>query len=471
MRWLRSERVWLVSAFVLHVAVTLWVSLHHEPWFDEADPWLLMRDATPAKMLHSSANRGVPLLWEMTVLPFARLGFPYLAQQLLNLVYVWGAVLLFLRSRAFSTPVKVLFALSYYPAFEFAVIPRPYGLQMLLTFAMAEAWKTRHERPVRLGVLAALLANTTTMGLVTAAIAGAILLWERVSWKGLGIMVAGGLAAAVQLWPRPEGQKLHMTTRLDTVWFAITSTFFPGYRLEDFVGGALIILVILFYGISRRWAPPLFLGSILTALLCIYVFVWMGGLRHAGVMLVVVLAAVIVADAYGAYRRERLLMAALAVSFAFSIYPAWDSWRLETRAAFSGSVEVADYLRTSGLAANATLVVPTPFYISPLVHLPGVKLWDPLRERSFTFVRWDYEDWALAAVPLEMLVRRTETQMRGRRWVLITHRQLPEAMRGRFRLLFRTKADVWHRVAEKYWIYEPMAAGVERPGRSGPEPD
>src|SRR3712207_6855820 len=41
----RSTRIVLASAFALHVAITLWTALHHEAWFDEADPWLLMRDA------------------------------------------------------------------------------------------------------------------------------------------------------------------------------------------------------------------------------------------------------------------------------------------------------------------------------------------------------------------------------------------------------------------------------------------
>lgn len=450
-----AEKAWLTLAFVLHIGITLWVSLHHEAWHDEADTWLLVRDATPADMLQAASNAGVPMLWHLTILPFARAGFSYVALQMLNLVYVWGAVFLILRSRAFSTPVKVLFALSYYPAFEFGVIPRPYGLQMLLTFAVAEAWRTRHERPMRLGVLVALLANTTALGLVTAAIAGALLLAERVSWRGLVIMVAGGLASAAQLWPREGRHMSPFVPRLETLWFSIGSMFFPDWRVEDAIGPGLIVLGTIFYGISRHWKPPFFLATVLAAILQIYIFIWMGGLRHAGVLLLIALAAVIIADAYGPYRRERLLMAALAVAFAFSIPTAVRSWMDETRYAFCGSREAGTFVRESGLDRNGTtLVAASPFTLSFLVYAPRAKLWHPFREEHGTYLLWTRRELIPRKVP--DVVELARTQMGSRPWVLVTSQELPENLRDRFRLLHRTRQPIWKRQAEAYFFYEPL---------------
>jgi hypothetical protein len=457
MRWIRSERAWLTLAFVLHVAITFWVAVHHEVWADEGDPWLLMRDADAATILRAASNGGVPLLFHVTLLPFARAGFPYFAQQFLNLLYVWGAVALLLRSRAFSTPVKVLFAFSYYPAFEFSVVPRPYGLQMLLTFAMAEGWRERRERPVRLGVIVALLANTSTLGLITAAVAGALLLWERIPWRGLAIMVLGGLVAAAQLWPREGRQQVYTLVQLDTVWFALASMFFPDMRIEDAVGGAVVVLGIIFYGISRNWKPVVFLGTVLTALMLIYVFIWMGGLRHAGVLLVVALAAIWIADAYGPYRRERLLMAALAVAFVYSIVPAYRCWVAETKYAFSGSREVATYIRQTGLDEKAILVSHSLFWTSPLVYLPKAKIWYPARAGFGTYGTWERADYTYAQVPLESVLTRAHAQLKGRKWVLLVHRELPEKVRPGYRLLYRTKEPIWRMFAEQYLIYEPLS--------------
>ena len=443
---------------MLYAGITLWTTLHHEPWRDEADPWLLMRDADAPTMLKAAANGGTPLLFHLTVLPFARLGLPYLSLQLLNLLYVWAAVALMLRSRAFPAVVKILFAFSYYPAFEYSVVARPYGLQMLLTFAMAEAWRERQARQLRVAVIVALLANTTLPGLVTAAVAGAILLIERIGWRPVGVMLAGGLLAVGQLWPREGRQAVYSLVQLDTVWYTLASMFFPDARIEDAVGPAIIVLALVFFGISRKWQPVTLLAGAGTVIMLIYVFVWMGGLRHAGILTFLTVAAVWIADAYGPYRRERLLMAALAVAFAWSIVPAYRCWIDETRYAFSGSREVAAFLEDSGLDRDAVLVAPGMFWTSPLPYLPGVRIWYPVPGRYGTYGTWESRDYEHAKVPVTIALAAARQQLQGRRWVLLTHGELPETERKRYRLLFQTKVPIWRMTAEKYRVYEPVGS-------------
>ncbi|HEX8619090.1 MAG TPA: hypothetical protein VF911_16030, partial [Thermoanaerobaculia bacterium] len=278
---------------------------------------------------------------------------------------------------------------------------------------------------------------------------------ERVPWRGLAVAVAGGLIAVAQLWPREGRQQVYSAVQLDTVWFAVASMVFPSMRIEDAIGGALVILGILVYGISRRWTAVVFLAATMTALLLIYVFIWMGGLRHAGILLVVALAAVMIADAYGPYRRERLLMAALAVSLAYSLLPAWNAWVAETKYAFSGSREAAAYIRKAGLDRNAVLVSHTLLWSSPLAYLPDAKIWYPARGRFGTFSRWERSDEELARMPLEAVLERARMQFRGRRWVFIGNTELPAPLRREYRLIYRTSEPIWSRLEEQYWIYEP----------------
>jgi hypothetical protein len=200
----------------------------------------------------------------------------------------------------------------------------------------------------------------------------------------------------------------------------------------------------------------LFLWITWTILVLVYVFVWMGGIRHAGLLLVLVLAAVWIADVYGPYRRERLLMAALAVSLAWSIVPAWQSWVAETRDAFSGSKEVAAFLRSEGLDRNAVLVSHAMFWTSPLVYLPEAKIWYPAALKYGTYGLWQRRDYELSKVPRETVLRLAERQLRGRRWVFLTHGKLPETEQKRYRLLFETKVAVWGMTAERYRVYEPV---------------
>lgn len=457
----------LAAAFLVYAALTLWVTLHHEPWRDEADPWLLMRDGDAVSIFRAASNRGVPLLFEAVTWPFARLGAPYLAQQLLNLVCVWAAVALLFRSPAFPTVVKVLIAFSYFASFEFAAIARPYGLQMLLTFAMAALWRERDARPVALGVVMGLLASTTTLGLVTAAVAGALLLAERIRsgairtrpvLLGTAVTLLGGLIAVAQLIPREGRQHLDSRVQLETLAYTITNACFADAEIRSFFVPALLVLALVTYGISRRALPVLFLWISGAALLVIYLFVWMGGLRHAGVLWIVVLAAIWMADAYAPFRRERLLFAALAVALAWSVLPAWQAWVNETRFAFSGSREVAAFIRERRLDREAVLVAPMFFWNSPLVYLPGTAVWYPAADRFGTYNTWMRDEALAARVPVESVVAKAERQLRGRRWVLIANRALPKSLEPKFRLRFRTSVPIWRAADERYWIYEPLGA-------------
>ncbi|HEY0158814.1 MAG TPA: hypothetical protein VGF28_16135 [Thermoanaerobaculia bacterium] len=453
MRWA------LGVVFLLHVAITGWAAFHHEAWVDETDTWLLVRDADVSTIVRVAAHRGAPLLFEATLWPFARAGAPYFVQQLLNLVWVWLAVLLVLRARELPLLLRVLFPFSYYPAFEYAVNARPYGLQMLLTFAMAAAWQEREEKPIRLAVAIALLANTTVHGLVTAAIAGLVLLLEqrRVSRQTV-VMLLGGILAAAQLWPRGGPGRSPNIPQLETVWYALSSAFFADARPGDAIVPALAVLALVTFAISRSWPALLFFWSTAGALMLINVFLWMGGLRHAGILLLVTVAAVWLARAYGPWRGGLWVTGALAVALTYSMFPAARAWDDEARYAYSGSRELAEFLRSSGLDRAELVAHPVPSFSSFLVYLPEKKLWYPAAEAYGTYPRWRLEDGKQSRLPLAAALERAETQLRGRRWVFVTVHRLPPELRERYRLLYETRTPVWRAHVERFRVYEPLVS-------------
>jgi hypothetical protein len=438
------RRAVLTTAFLLHVAITGWVAVHHEAWTDETDSWLLVRDAPVSEVLRIASHRGAPLLFETLLWPFARGGAPYAAQQVINLLVVWAAVGLVVCADELPVVVRVLFALSYYPAFEYAVNARPYGLQMLLTFAMAAAWRSRQERPMRMAVILALLANTPVHGLVTATAAGIVLLLEqRRITKATLVALVGGLIAVGQLWPKGGPPRSANIPQLDTVTYAIGSAFFADARPEDAILPAVLILALIVFAIRKSWQALLFLGIAFTALMLINVFVWMGGLRHAGLLLIVALAAVWIGGTW-----PRPLTIALSVALAFSTVVAFGAWKLETKYAYSGSRELADFLRTT----DAELVAyPLPFWASFLAYLPGRQI-----HGYGTYPHWTSEDSAWAKEPLAAYVERTRRELRGRRWVLILNDELPPEMERGFRLVYEPRTPVFRTYAERFRVYEPL---------------
>ena len=457
------EKTFVTIVFLAYAALTLWVTLHHEAWSDEADSWLLMRDGGLHDIFALTANRGTPLLWYLILWPFAAAGAPYLAQQLLNLAFAWGSVWLLLRSRAFPWPVKVLFAFSYYASFEYAALARNYALLMFLLFLMARQWREREERPLRLAVTIALMANTSMHGLVIAAVASLLLLLERLGTGVLrlrkhvaatAIMLGGGILSAVQLWPRPGGQVVPYIVQMDTVWYALTSAFFVDMRQETAILPSLFVLALILIAVSRHAVPFLFLVQSLGFLMVIFTFVWMGGLRHAGLLLIVCLAAIWIADAYGPYRIERLAMAGLAVSLAYSLLLAYNCWTAETTLPYSGSRDVAAFIRSNHLE-GVEIATRAPIRHALLVYLPGKKLWYAALGESGSYSRWDQRSQRSQAVPPAAAIAAAEAHFRGRRWLLLTTEELPRERAAGFRLLYHTPTALWGRSDENYWLFEP----------------
>jgi len=89
--------------------------------------------------------------------------------QLLHVLIATAFVFLLARHGPFSRLQTILFAVGYFPLFEYALVSRGYGLGVLLAFAFCAAFEARYRRPVLLGGLLFLLANTTVYGLITRA--------------------------------------------------------------------------------------------------------------------------------------------------------------------------------------------------------------------------------------------------------------------------------------------------------------
>lgn len=69
----------IVPALALGAYVILGGTLvaHHEPWRDEADAWLMARDARVTDVVRYAAYAGSPVLWTLIQMPFAKAGAAY----------------------------------------------------------------------------------------------------------------------------------------------------------------------------------------------------------------------------------------------------------------------------------------------------------------------------------------------------------------------------------------------------------
>ena len=139
------------------VALLAFLALRHEAWRDEADSWLMVRDASPAELFHLSGNAGTPMLWYFVQMPFAKLGLPYETQKVVHLAIAALAGGLFWLRAPFPAAIRLLPLFGYYLSFEYGVVARSYSLTALLLFSVAAS------RPVRAGRPTAVTARTRSV--------------------------------------------------------------------------------------------------------------------------------------------------------------------------------------------------------------------------------------------------------------------------------------------------------------------
>lgn len=437
------------------IAITAFVTIHHEPWRDEADSWLIVRDGGLAAVFERASYAGTPSLWYVLIAPLVKLGLPYAAQSILNLAIVWAAMLLFLIAAPFPRTVRALFAFSFYPAYEYAVIARPYALMMLLLFAAAACWRKRDEHPLRLGIVVALLANSTTHGLILAAILGAVFAadallrrrWPVRTLVAAGIMIAGGLASYLQLLPPDDHPGLAINVDRADIAGAFGFAFFPTLPRLLAIGGAVAVLAAA--ALTLRRYAAFFVVAALAALGLIYYFFWLGGPRHAGLLLLAVLAGLWMSDR----PLHRWTFVALSIALAWSVAAAGQLWIREWGGAFSDAEEMAAFIRANDLAQYEIAAHNFPPAQALLPYLDGKQFWYAALGRHGSYLDFDAEYERAIRVPYNDAVKAARRRFAGSRWLLLLNVPIVNPERYGFRLLYATRGEPFGSPEERFWLY------------------
>ena len=450
----RSFVAGVVAAFV---AITAFVAAHHEMWRDEADAWLVVRDINFAHIFDWSRHAGTPLLWYGLLAPLPRLGLGYESQQWLHLAVAVAAVAIFVASAPLSPLTKVLAVFSYYFAYEYSIIVRSYALAILLIFIAAALWKHRAERPVTLAIVLALLCNTNAQGFVVAAAFAVALLAER-AIKPTAIVAIGALAAWWQvrtpLDPAREGAR-HAFNSLAIPW-TLGNAFAP--TLPLIAGCALAVLSLVAITLSLRLSRSALIVLWLTiaGLLGLYSFVWIGGFRHAGFLLIVTLVAVWLgardADDRYASAAALLLNGALLISVAVAAR----YWIDDTRTDFSGAKEMATFIRKESLEGTDIAAHNLTQCEALLPYLPHTRFWYAGLGEHGTYLKWDAAQERALNVPYPVAEERARRHSAGREWLLLFNVEIPNPEAHGFRLIYTNQRPIFEKADERYWLYAPI---------------
>ncbi len=361
-------KLWLFdgAALVGYVAFVLIGVAHHEQWADEAQAWVMARDLPLGKMLFHEMHYEVsPGLWN-AILWVAQHVFhaPYAAINWIGAVFAIAGAALLIFCAPFPRPVRYLMASSFYIAYQYAIIARPYV--MLLAFAAGAAIFYRRRRPIAMAVFVALLTLVSIHGAILGGAFAAAALWRGfASWKTL-------------TYPERRDELLGLVI----VCIGFNLLFATAYPARDIAlmntlhGGAIRKLAsVLEYCVVKPW----YLAAPILALLAAFavwrrealVFVlgvgglitfqafFYGGPHHEGTIVVGLIAALWVAypsraEELPSWYRPTVMALVLCAVFALQTWWAVRAWRYDYANPYSGAADMASYLHQIGATQPET---------------------------------------------------------------------------------------------------------------------
>ncbi len=157
--FIKKNKVNLV-VMLCYSIITFIILLFHESWRDEAQAWLIARDLNIIDIFRQMKYEGHPVIWYLILVPFAKLGLPYVTVKIVSWLISNIAVWLILKKAPFNLILKILFIFSMPMIYLYPSISRSYCLIPLAITIVAIYFGQRHEKPIQYILSILFLANT-----------------------------------------------------------------------------------------------------------------------------------------------------------------------------------------------------------------------------------------------------------------------------------------------------------------------
>lgn len=460
----------VLPVLLLYAVLGAVLVAHHEAWRDEADSWLLARDASAGELWDRLGYKGTPGLWKAILVPFAKSGLPFETAGWVHLAMATAAAFVLLRYAPFSRSLKVLLLFSYLMGYEYLAIARNYAIGILLLFILAVLDHRRYDRPVAYGLVLGLLANCSVHGLFIAVAAGAVFLVEAVRHErldrrvvvGLAVAVGFGLLAVAQVWPPADGAHAgwaHMTELRSLRW-SVSQSLFPGIRIGGlhWVAFPLFAALVAAFRKHPRALATFALGW--AGLLYVMTFKVVGGPRHFGIVFMLLVWALWVSADADRTRFRALTLRGLEVALAVGVITASWYWTMEIRYPFSGARDMAAYLDESGLSSKRIAVHLPATGSAVLAYLDEKRtLWFPALGEEGSYMKWDRRYEAADRIGHSSVAE--DVRQEDPEALLLFNRPLEHPEGLGYSLLHVGGANVFEKLDEVFYLYAPTGGGEQ----------
>lgn len=267
----RRNALICTAMLLVFALVTLIGVLNHELWFDEAQAWVIARDATINNFADILKHEGHPALWYLVLMPFAKLGAPCEA---LNIVswfcsLMSAGLLLWKAPLGLWVKAAVLFSSGY--LYFNSVNARVYCIIPVLLYLTAIVYPKRKKLAPLFGLLVGLIANTHIMMCGLVGIFGIFMIielfqsvkqngWKKSAGSIIGLAIAGILVLCMIL---PLIGSISVNNMMDGKTISVGTVAYGMFSVNTDIGQYLTSYP--FRGINAL------LGTILGVVLTIYI--------------------------------------------------------------------------------------------------------------------------------------------------------------------------------------------------------
>ena len=218
-----------ILVLAIYAVLLIVVIASHEPWYDEAQSWLIARDASWRDILFRLPHyEGHPPFWWILLSVPARLGIPFqIGLQGLEVVFaVLGEYLIIFHS-PFPRWIRCILPFTYFLFYQYGVMSRPYSILVCAVCLGAMTWRTRNKKPFRFVGALMLICLTCAYGILIAG--GIAVVWcleifrkrtlfrNRPRLTALACLLLLALVLLAQIYPYPDTYSAHMPVFHETL--------------------------------------------------------------------------------------------------------------------------------------------------------------------------------------------------------------------------------------------------------------
>ncbi len=486
----KNEFIFNIIVLIIFVLGSGYIALHHESCSDEAQAWLISRDLSLVDIFKEMKYEGHSILWNLVLIPFIKLGFPYEYFSLISCFIIDISVYIILFKINTSKLIKALIIFSEPYIYFYSSIARCYCLIPLFISILIMLEQNKEKNIYLHAITLAFLANVHVIMIPIVIVLLVVnyipyireykIRKDRNSLKkyiiaGL-IVIFGIMIFIIQIIDMKcmviiERLKLRLDFNFFIVMLIDTLRNICFYIFPNTISiilfiilGLLIIIVAKYY---KRQAL-IFFASLLNIIVVNYKVNWGSSIQRSQIIIIILFY--IVVDIYK-NRIENIpkyinkisigIYIVICISSTIDTLP---SIKGEISLNYSSAKETMEYINSS-YKDGKTICCFTFYFISTSL-VPYAQneyeFFDLINDRNFTYYHWDVGTFEYVKIYMDKVVEKLEEKIINHNSVVLVvsndMNYLVNFIEGYFNVELKFKSDfifyTKNKLCEEYFVYE-----------------